>query len=140
MSNSTQRSIIYRCLQYCGLLDWKPDEYGAVPKGMGDNDSAKFLWEEPVGESPDQACDKCRHDQHEVELGQMHEAIDQRGGDKSQIWTPSLGETVLYESSPEDLFCRSDDQKHKEGEYPRVLAFFHSIDKINLWSCEVEHQ
>ena len=65
---------------------------------MGDDDGAELLWEEPVGKSPDKACYESCHNQHEVELGKVYQAVDQSCYDKADIWIPALRETVLYET------------------------------------------
>lgn len=56
---------------------------------MGDDDCSKSLREETVGETPDEACDRCRHDQHEVHLGDVNEAVDQGRYYESYIRIPS---------------------------------------------------
>ena len=56
---------------------------------MGDDDGAKSFWKETVGEAPDYARYRCRHDEHEVHLGDMHEAIDQGCDDESDCRSPA---------------------------------------------------
>lgn len=56
---------------------------------MGDDDGAKSFWKETVGEAPDYARYRCCHDEHEVHLGDMHEAIDQGCDDESDCRSPA---------------------------------------------------
>ena len=71
-------------------LDREPDEDCAVPQGVGEYYGAESFREETVGQTPDEARYYGRHYQHEVELGDMDEAVDKGRDNKSDIGIPSF--------------------------------------------------
>lgn len=124
----------------CEALNREPDKDGAVPKGVRDDQGSEPFGEEAVCEAPDEAGYCCGHDEHEVELGQMHKTVHKSGDYESDIRVPMCGKSFLDVSSPEDLLCRTDDEQHQKGEYQRILAILHAIDGVHLRTGEVEHE
>ena len=73
----------------CEALNREPDEDGAVPEGVRDDQCAQPFGEEAVCEAPDEAGYCCGHDEHEVELGQMHKAVHKSGDYESDVRVPA---------------------------------------------------
>ena len=120
------------------LHDREPDEDGTVPDGVRDDDCSDLFGEEAVGEAPDEAGDHGSHDEHEIELGHMYKSVYESRQDESYIRVPACRKTVLDASAPEDFLCRADDQKHEQSKHPWIFSFLHSVDVVDLRTCEVE--
>ncbi len=122
-----------------GLLHYRePDEDGAVPEGVGDDDGSEAFGEEAVGEAPDEAGYHGCHDQHEVELRDVDEAVDEGCDDESDVGIPAFRKTVLDAAPPEYLLRRADDEEHQQRQDYGVLAFFHAVDQVNLRAGEIK--
>ena len=84
----------------CLLSDREPDEYGGVPKGMGEYYGTQTVGHEPIEPSPHHATGEGSHEQHKVHgcpvYGCIYKCSEQEGASRPIV----CRERLLNVSAP----------------------------------------
>ena len=67
------------------------------------DESEELLGPQPIGQSPYKAADESSHDEHEVELPDMYQSVDEQRNGECHIGRTPHTDTALHEAPPKDL-------------------------------------
>ena len=67
------------------------------------DEGEELLGPQTVGQSPHEATDEGGHDEHEVELPDVYQSVDEQRDDAPHIGCPEGAHLALHEAAPEDI-------------------------------------
>ena len=78
------------------------------------DESEELLGPQPIGQSPNKATDEGSHNEHEVELPDMHQSIDKQRNNECYVGRTLYTDTMLHKATPKDFLSWSYNKKEKK--------------------------